>query len=348
MTKVEFHFLGHFKAGVRHRVAWARGHVDVPDGDQRRMQLVLDDGVTHYSGSLGDCYKVPLGVAYLYEGHYWTIAEATNDHRRPLGGSFQEYGVVEGEGQKDLRNFSQLQQRRFAFDAFGLSMLERTPDGHCFNTHANDARGYKATINRKGAVVWDDTLKIEESVADYLRSNMMVVDRTVYCRIEKPCFDTTARRTQWGARRPPRRIFTPYGGHGDMVMDFEKAAITGEEYRRRVGWSTERDRAREIVFDMPEGDRRDPLARRMRAVFTELFRYDGWLDAQETQTRARNVKRLDKLYGLWLSNRKTMEDDAMDDFADTILPMTEPGYVRDAVEAWLDRPIMAPAATHGP
>lgn len=336
MTKLEFRFLAHFKAGERQRVAMTRGFTDIPEGDPRHLKLVLDDGIPadRRPSRRGE----GLGQAFMYGGDFWALPEAINDcFRRPFNDETYHADV----GQKGLKNFAPPQQARFAFEAFGLTMLERTPDGFCFNSSQYDLKSYKMTVNRKGHIFWDDTDRIEQRVARYFQQNAMVVDGTVFCRIERPCFDITAVRDRSGARLPPRRIFTPHGGYGDKVMDFQKASIVADDYRHRVSWSTERERVGEIVFDLPEDDTQDHLARRMRAVFMTLFRYGSWINSQEDNTRAKHSKKLSALYDIWLSKKHALDEDTLDDMAELILPMTDEGNIRNAVTAWIDRPVFA-------
>jgi hypothetical protein len=330
--KIRFNYLGHFYAKNRHRVAWAGAEATVRHGDSRAFALVLDDGVRGYRNA-PQIDEIPLGQAFFHNDAFWCRVYALNDHgrkvrlRRDEITSAEEKGGIQGLG------------RDFFWKTFGFTLLSRMPDGNVFQTGCEDARGYRNIINRKGFVSWDDTGLIEERVRRYIETNIMAVDGELYCRIDHPCFDVTTRRSHDGVRFPPRRIFTPYGGHGGPNVDYGKGYLSAEDYRHKFSWSTDRENAELVVFEIPDVECMDPSERNMRAVFSDMFRWNGWAASCSRFTPAKTRKLMEKAFGIWAEGGYEFTDDALDDVAELLIGIPEDGPVLDAIEGWLNRSV---------
>lgn len=332
--KVDLQFLTLFHGNTRQdyqakeRYVWASTEVDLEEVPANLMKVVLQDGLV-------TDMKVADNKVYAYDGHYWALVETTNESTRGLKGAF---GWVSGGAKpKGLKNLDRDRQRQFSWHAFGFKFFSRQPCGYAFATQGSAMRNYRPGDN----IQWDDTPEIEERFRRYCEENVIVSEKLAYCRIETPCYVIGGRDASGKPNSPNGRVFTPYGGFGDPVADLSKAAITTERWRdlRDKKW---RDRGSSALFFEPIEDYpdHDPLFRRTRALFFDLFNQNGWPKNQRQVQKTKRAEAFSTLKTLWLGRYRNVDDDLLDEAADLMLVLADEGSAAcAAIEAWIDRPM---------
>ncbi|MCS4089414.1 hypothetical protein [Rhizobium sp. BK176] len=319
-TKQDYH--------TKERYVWASTEVELEEVPARLMEVVLRDALASDMGVSDD--KV-----YAYDGHYWALVETTNESTRGLKGSFG--WVHGGNATKGLKNFDRDHQRQFSWHAFGFRFFSRQPCGHAFATQGSSMRNYRPGDN----IQWDDTPEIEARVRRYCEENIIVCEKLAYCRIDTPCYAIGSRDATGKRNSPSGRVFTPYGGFGDPVIDFAKAEITTERWRdiRDKKW---RDRGSSALFFNPIEDYpdHDPLFRRTRALFFDLFNQNGWQRSQRLVQKAKRAEAFSVLKKLWLERYQSIDEDLLDEASEFMLLLADEGSeARACIEAWVDRPM---------
>lgn len=319
--KISIQFLTHFFGNTkqdfhsRERFNWASTEVELEEVPKGALELVLNDGWAIDS--------VPFGnEVCLYNDHYWVVVEATNEVCRGDLGSYGSiwYGNTKTKG---VKNFTEERQRQFAWNAFAFKFLDRTPAGFAYSSNPDTLKNYRPGTD----IEWDETPVIGERVRRYYEQNLIVVDGLVYCRIETPCYVTEG------------RIFTPYGGFGDPIIDFERASPSSDRLRARFdpGW---RDRGASAIFFNPIPDRdEDPLARQTRALFFDTFSQKPWFRTKGVSLSGKRGTAFQKLKTLFFARYETLDEDVLDEAAELMLVLASNGEQKQLIEAWIDRPI---------
>jgi hypothetical protein len=312
----------------RERYVWASTEVDLEEVPTHLMEVVLRDG-------LPSEMKVSDDKVYAYDGHYWALVETTNESIRGLKGDFG--WVHGGAAAKGLKNFDRDHQRQFSWRAFGFKFFSRQPCGFAFATQGSAMKNYRPGDD----IQWDDTPEIEARVRRYYEENLIVSEKLAYCRIETPCFASGSLDPSGRRSSAHGRVFTPYGGFGDPVIDYGKASITTERWRdlRDKKW---RDRGSSALLFNPIEDypEHDPLFRGTRALFFDLFNQNGWQRNQRPIQKAQRAQAFSALKTLWLERYQSVDDDLLDEVADLMLVLADDGgAARASIESWIDRPM---------
>jgi hypothetical protein len=300
---------------VSDRFGWSTVEVDIEDRKCDEFQRVL------LSGSQEAVY---------HDGQsFWVEADSANRYHRGDVGSLGDFsGYWPFKDIKGLKNFQGREQRRFFWNTFGLRFFDRSPAGHYFTLDPDNLKNYRPGTK----IDWDETPIIGDRYADYLRENTVNVDGVIMVRIERPCF--TVHKEGWRAVT----IFTPFGGHGDPVLDYAalQQASCDQDYMRTTNWRWDISPAELEEMDRLVGD---PIARSARAVFMDLFRQKSWLSEQETITKSKAARKVARLHEVWKSLGPSLDEGHLDDVVEVLLTIAEEGVVRSILESWMDRPI---------
>lgn len=332
--KIDLQFLTLFHGNARQdyqtreRYVWASTEVELEDVPARLLEVVLRDG-------LASDMKVSDDKVYAYDGHYWALVETTNESTRGLKRSFG--WVYGGPAAKGLKNFDRDHQRQFSWHAFGFRFFSRQPCSYAFATEGSAMKNYRPGDD----IQWDDTPEIEARVRRYCEENIIISDKLAYCRIDTPCYVIGGSDAMGRRNAPNGRVFTPYGGFGDPVIDFSKATITTGRWRdlRDPNW---RERGSSALYFNPIEDYpdHDPLFRRTRAMFFDLFSQNGWQRNQRPVQKAKRAQAFSALKTLWLDRYQSVDDALLDEASDLMLVLADEGSVeRAAIEAWIARPM---------
>jgi hypothetical protein len=311
--KISIQFLTHFFGNTkqdtssRERFNWASADVDLQVVSSGATELVLSDGR----------FEV-----FAYDGDYWVMIEETNEICRDNRGSYGSswYGETKTKG---VKNFIKEAQRQFAWNAFAFKFLERIPAGFAYTSNPETLKNYRPGDD----IEWDETPVIVERVRRYYEQNLVIMDDIVYCRIEPP------RYVREG------RIFTPFGGFGDPVIDFAKAVPKTDLIRDWFdrGW---RARGDSKLFFNPIPEREDDaLARRTRALFYDVFSQKAWFRTNGATLSGRRGAAFQKLKDLWLARYESINDDVLDEASELMFVLASGDDQRKMIEEWIDRPI---------
>lgn len=313
--KISIQFLTHFFGNTkqdensRDRFNWASAEVELEVVARGEMKSALND--RHVE-------------VFAYDSDYWVVIEETNELCRGTAGSLDKfwYGNTRTKG---VKNFTKETQREFAWNAFAFKFLERIPAGFAYSSNAETLKNYRPGDD----IEWDETPAIEERVRRYYEQHLVVMDDLVYCRIEAP------RYVREG------RVFTPFGGFGDPMIDFEKAVPNTNRLRDRFDPSW-RLRGSSNVFFSPIPDREDDhLARRTRALFFDVFSQKAWFRTKGVTLSGKRGTAFQKLKNLWFARYESIDDDVLDEAAELMLVLASSDDQRKLIEAWIDRPIGA-------
>jgi hypothetical protein len=217
-------------------------------------------------------------------------------------------------------------------------MFCRVPGAGVYATDPPNYRGYKPAVAE-----WDDRTRIEAKAKLFYERNLIVGDDTVFCRIEAPVLAETPSRELWGRGRfsDVNRILTPYGGHGDPVVDFDAA----HENILRIGdngrspWH--RETRKQSFFAPIPGYEFDGTFRRVRAIVSNMFSRRPISPAQSKKGESKQAKTLQQLWELWSANFGDVDETVLDEAAELMLKINPKAPYRNALESWLDRPIVA-------
>jgi hypothetical protein len=322
-------FLTHYHGGTpnlprpRELMAWAETEVDIGHVPERDMELTFLEG----RGNRG---LYDLDRAFSCEGKYWAVVEATNTtdfhwmnreymhpHRKP--------------GPNGLRNFGTEAQREFSWRAFEYRMMPRQPSKGFRAVNPYNFRSFRP-LN----VEWSDLDVIKARVNAYYAENLLIAGDTVYCRIDPPCVGDHIPAYENLIARRERRLFTPYGGFGDLIVDFEKAY----EAAYSVDSPTELKHARKErapFFNPIPGYESDPIARGVRALFLSVFGLNTWL--VPSAKFPQNEKALEALRSLWQSSLPYLSEAILDEAAEIMLSVAKASDHQAICERWLDRPV---------
>lgn len=331
--RVKVPFLAHYHGNTRQRpaskenVAWAETEVDLPVIRRRDMELVFVDGE-------GDRVRLDQDRAYAFDGFYWATPEACCAE--------SHWGLHDWRGdwrrkKSGLRNFDADRMQDFAVRAFEFRFFDRLPSSVVYSRTTSNYTAYRPG----NEIEWDDTPIIEGRVRDYYLRNMVVAEDTVYCRIEPPVLGEA--KPPYG-KRPAwhRRIFTPLGGQGDPVIDFE-AAYAKALTIASVPESQSADPDRQPFFKPIDGYPVDNAKRTVQALFGALFGMHPWLKRHPWSKKSAKDEFLASLEGLrklWLASYSNLTDETADAAAEAMLALADAHEdVRTILEAWLDRPI---------
>ena len=187
-------------------------------------------------------------------------------------------------------------------------------------------------------VTWNDQSKIEAKVRKYYQRNLLVANEVVYYRIETP---VVGRAESHYGRDILRRVFTPFGGFGDPILNYEKAWAAANEIAKSREWHPNSYFPRPEPFFRPiDGYGLDPLLRQVRACFIEMFNRSGWLASQRMERRkSPRLPAFGKLHDLWLENYDNLTDEVLDEATELMLPFAGKGPIAGLLHAWTDRPI---------
>jgi hypothetical protein len=328
--KVQFlnHYCGDTKnhLEVRERMAWAETDVEVQWTDPKNMELVFLEG-------FGDQEHLDLDRVWSFGGHYWAAADATNHtayHRLrawyipPKRNKPDENGIV---------NFSQDEQREFSWRAFEFRLMPRIPFKGFRSANPDNFRNFKPGRN----VTWDDRPTIEARAAKYYRDNLLVAGETVYCRIDAPCLGERIVDEIFHFSLL-QRVFTPFGGMGDPLMDFDKASTAAREVADPSELATAKKNDRLPFFSPIDDYDCDPARRAVRAYFGNLFGQNPWFKIREKDPKSSEV--YTALHALWQLNCLSLTDAVLDEAAEIMLEMAKTVEIKSVCERWLDRPIM--------
>jgi hypothetical protein len=326
---IEVQFLTHYSGNTekdfreKERIAWASTSVEIEAMAAQHFETVLQDNI-ELKHEHGKAHKI-----HSYNDAYWVAVEATNAWRRGCVGSLGRVDNV-SKPPRGLANFRIEQQRQFTLNAFGFGLFHKIPSGPIYTMDMGALKAYRPGDK----IAWDDTPAIEAKARKYYEKNLLVVDDTVYCRIEPPCYAEFNNGTQY-------RVYTPYGGHGDPVTDFEKAYAVALDIKNERGPKYASSIVPEVFFH-PIGEQEpDHIRRKTKAIFADLFHARSWFDAQDGFKRGKASKVLPSLQALWIANWEDPDDAVLDAAAENMLPLAQPGHIRSALEEWLDRPIGA-------
>nr|WP_250808397.1 hypothetical protein [Neorhizobium tomejilense] len=303
------------------RWTWANLEVEVDHADPSAFKRVMQSNVGRNPGDF----------VYHDGTDFWADVDETNVFCGDLPGGIAVDRYHRRNKAAKTSNFHQGSQRSFSWNTFGTGLFDRMPAGHFYSLNTSLIKDYHPGTD----VEWDDTAVIAERYQNYIRNNLAVLDGTVLCRIERPCFvkDPVKR----GTRFVP--VFTPHGGYGDPVLDFQKLfqLSLDPDFIRFSGW-----RWLIPAEELAEIDHRssDPLARGARAAFVNLFRQRSWISEQYRITRGKSATKLAKLFGILKARGASLDEDHLDEITDVLLTLAEEGPVRSVLEAWQDRPIM--------
>jgi hypothetical protein len=319
--KIKVHFLSQYRGDtkqtdqVHDRFGWAKTEVDLDQSTSAGLAPVLR--------KVGG-----FGRPVLHDGvHFWVEIDSTNSSHRGDIGSMETWSSF-SSAKEPTKNYHLGDQQTFAWNAFGIKFFDRLPVGHFYTSVPGNMKYY-----RPGKTVeWDDTEHATRKVAQYLRDNVMIVDEVVMCRIERPCI--LEPKEKWR----DNRVFTPFGGYGDPVLDYAAAQRRCYEpnYMTRAGWKWEIPLEDLAALD---SNASDPIARSVRAVFMNLFTQRSWLAEQTKTTKSKAMKTLKALHEVWKIKGPSLETDHLDDIAASMLTISDEGKVRTILEAWGDRPI---------
>jgi hypothetical protein len=298
------------------RFAWASIEVDIEE--YRAL---------NFTPILRTCDEKSEDFVYHDGESYWVNADKLSCYHRGFVGYIDDW-YWQGKKLHDLKNFQLSDQRRSTWNSFGFNFFDRYPVRHAFTIWPDNLKNYRPG----GKVEWDETASIGNRYSSYLRENLVCVEGMVLCRIERPCFADREYRWQ------DIRVFTPIGGHGDALLDFSSAyrASFEQAAMEKAGWQWLITPAELMELDKTSID---PRSRSVRAVFMDLFRNTSWISDQKTITRAKAAKQLLALHDTWKVFGSSTDESHLDDVADILLTIAEPGHVRDILAAWADRPI---------
>jgi hypothetical protein len=307
---------------VKHRITWATTEVEVEERSSQDMSPVLQRRRGFFDET-----------AYHDGSHYWANADIVASINRGYVGYLDHIHGRE-KPTRGLDNFCLECQRRTVWNGFGFNFFDRYPAGHAYSIWPQKLKTYRPG----GDIEWDETQGIAERYARYIRENTACVDGTLFMRIERPCIIVA----EYGWQNS--QVFTPFGGHGDAVIDFSEAyassldQVARQELVRQTGW--------EWLIGPEEVDQLDqsgidPYSRSVRAMFMDLFRTKSWLSNQEKITRSKAAKKLHVLHELWKARGTSYDERHLDEVVDILLTITEPGAERALLDAWIDRPIFS-------
>ncbi|MCZ7861020.1 hypothetical protein O9X98_06340 [Agrobacterium salinitolerans] len=133
-------------------------------------------------------------------------------------------------------------------------------------------------------------------------------------------------------------MFTPFGGMGDPLIDFDKAysdalAVANPS---ELAKAKKKDR---LPFFSPIADYDHDLDRRaVRAHFLNLFGQTPWLTIRAKEPRTSEA--FDTLHALWQSNCLSLTDAVLDEAAEIMHDIAKAGEIRNVCQRWLDRPVV--------
>jgi hypothetical protein len=317
-------FLTQYRGGtaqtstVIDRFGWATIEVDIEECSSDIFRTIL----SRADGGISECV--------FHDGiHFWVEADSVNTSHIGDSGSLGDFNASwVGKGIKDLKNFQPREQRRTSWNSFGFRFFERFPVGHFFTLGPGNLKNYRP--GKK--IEWDDTSMIGAKYSKYLSENLVFVDGIVLCRIERPCFTETS--YPWR----DTKVFTPFGGHGDPVLDYRTlySASFDDYFMKNTGWRWRVSPAELVELDR---DALDPNSRSVRAIFMDLFRRNSWLLAQTKTTKSKASKKVLILHDVWKTYGPSTDEAHLDEVVDVLLTITDPGAIRDILDAWVDRPI---------
>ncbi|MCV9964847.1 hypothetical protein OIU34_23420 [Pararhizobium sp. BT-229] len=328
--KVQFlnHYCGDTKnhLEVRERMAWAETEVEVQWTDAKNMELAFLEG-------RGDREQLDFDRVWSFDGHYWAVVEATNNTKYHRLTAWYVPPDREKPDENGIVNFRQDEQRGFAWRAFEFRLMPRIPSKGFRAANPDNFRYFKPGKKVK----WDDRSTIEPRAASYYQENLLVAGDTVYCRIDPPCI---GEREDFELFRISReqRVFTPFGGMGDPLIDYDKAyaAALAVADPSELAKAKKKDR---LPFFSPIEDYNHDLARRaVRAHFLCLFGQSPWLTIKAKEPKTSEV--FDALHTLWQSNCLAMTDAVLDEAAEIMLDIAKTDEIRRVCQRWLDRPIV--------
>lgn len=328
---IEIQFLNHYEGKTKNqprnmeRMAWADTEVDIDCIPAGELELVFLEG-------RGDRETLDFDRVYAFDGKYWAVAEAANNthfHR-------MRHTYLPSErcnpGPNGLTNFGQEGQRSFSWRAFEYRLMPRQPKKGFRVAEPFNFRTYRPY----GPSVWDDIETIEPRANAYYRDNLLIAGDTVYCRIEPPCLAEPL-IFEIMNHRHEQRIFTPYGGFGDPIVDYEKTyaaafAVNSPEELRHA------QKERLPFFNPIEDYPHDPIRRGVRAFFLDIFGLKPWLVPAAKNPKA--AEAIDALYALWQRSMPYLTDEALDEAAEIMMVVAKDDAMRTLLEQWLDRPVV--------
>ncbi|MBY3157320.1 hypothetical protein HFO56_33890 [Rhizobium laguerreae] len=327
-------YLNHYCANtktdpkVKERLGWASVDIEIQDVPSAHLEQVLQDNDGYHAGF--DADKV-----YAYDDHYWVVAEATtgigNSRATEKHSRYRELGDKKTDL---LANFDRSGQKAFAWAAFEFRLLSRIPSPGVYATEPFNFRNYAPG----GTVAWDDRAMIEARVKRYYEANLLASAATVYCRIDKPCLHAAETRYSW--RKEYERVLTPFGGHGDPIIDFGNAyrVVDDIHAHRKDSYNSKKVES----FFNPIPDRGpDPDQRLVRALFGGLFSRRSWLFRSGTlkNSGAKTSKALSRLQELWVRYLDDPDDAVLDEAAQFMVEIAGNGPMASFLQQWLDRPV---------
>ncbi|MCS4089322.1 hypothetical protein [Rhizobium sp. BK176] len=328
LIKVQFlnHYEGKTKNQPRNmeRMAWADTEVDIDCIPAGELELVFLEG-------RGDRETLDFDRAYAFDGKYWAVAEAANNtHFHSMRHTYlpSERCKPVANG---LTNFGQEGQRSFSWRAFEYKLMPRQPKKGFRVAEPFNFRNYRPF----GRSTWDDIETIEPRANAYYRDNLLIAGDTVYCRIEPPCLAEPL-MFEFMNDRHEQRIFTPYGGFGDPIVDFETtyAAACAVD---SPGELRHARKERPPFFNPIEDHQHDPVRRGVRALFLRVFGLRPWLAPAAKNPKA--AAAVDALYTLWQKSMPYLSDEALDEAAEIMMGVAKDDAMRALLEKWLDRPV---------
>lgn len=328
LVKVQFlnHYEGKTEKQPRNmeRIAWAETEVDIDCILAGDLELVFLEG-------RGDRETLDFDRVYAFDDKYWAVAEAANNtHAHRMRRPHLPLERCK-PGPHGLTNFDQEGQRGFSWRAFEYRLMPRQPKKGFRIAEPFNFRNYRPF----GRSVWDDFEAIEQRANAYYRDNLLIAGDTVYCRIEPPCLADPVIYKIMNLRHE-QRIFTPYGGFGDPIVDYRKAyaaacAVDSPEELRHA-------RKERPPFFKPIDDyQHDPIRRGVRALFMNIFGLQPWLTPTAKNPKA--AEAIDALYALWQRSLPYVSDDALDEAAEIMMGVSKDKAMTSLFEQWLDRPV---------
>lgn len=315
---------------IKDRACWAEVEVDVAMVPKWQLQQVLFDD---------DGYRAAFDAnkAFSYDGHYWVVFEAASEVYHQKETEKYTAHCDFGTEKSDFRNYSAMTRKAFAWATFEYSMFPRVPGRGVYATQPENYRKYKPVD-----VEWDDRAVIERKARRFYESNLLIGDDTVYCRIEAPVLPQMPARERWGyARDHKRRVFTPYGGHGDPIMNFDAGhahmLAVGERPARSFG---QQSPAPSFFAPIP-GYRTDNAFRHARAIVSDMFTRHPDNPPPAKKGASRHAKRLQDLFDLWNRHFGAIDEVVLDEAIEIMLDLDPKGVHRQVLEDWLDRPVVA-------
>lgn len=319
------HYHGNSKTDkkIKERITWATTEIDIP---------VISHDDLHPVFQYGEPAKgIDLQRAFEFDGGYWVVAEAV---------ARRGYMRHEDIRAKDtgLRNFTRDITRKLSWDTFEFTFLTRAPGAGVDSVGFDNIRQYKPADEIK----WDDTESIADRTAHFWKRRLLIAGGLVHCKIDPPVLMDAS----WFHGLEP--VFTPYGGFGAPLLDYEIAEADLENLIKTGYWNYVRHTCSFTPISAAEID---TLQRTIRAIYLNTFRRNTiLLDKSELRKKKASKDILRKLEELWTRTRTAINTDVLDEAVDYLLAIsprdsqagTRSHSVTTLLRSWQEREIPLP------